>query len=383
MCPFLKQQEPKSDSGDILSHPHCHKGRKGAIMNSFRPVLNRREFLFGLAGSFLSFIPSKPSSANETIASGTSLVLHDIYFKHDTGPFHSESPGRLKAIFDALRENRLLPALQETQPEAAPMEWIREVHSNTYIEIVRRDSESGAEYLSTHSGNTVICKDSYKVALWAVGGLLSACDAVMSGKAKNAFCAIRPPGHHASRDRGMGYCLFNNVAIAARYLQKKHKIEKVLIIDWDVHHGNGTQDIFFEDGSVFFFSTHQWPWYPWTGSAEETGSGKGEGTTLNVPLPAGSGDKDLIDAFENKLRPAARAFKPDAILISAGFDSRTGDPLGRFRVTDAGYQRLTQILLEIAQENAEGRLISSLEGGYSLEGLSKAVPAHIVTLMKG
>jgi acetoin utilization deacetylase AcuC-like enzyme len=205
----------------------------------------------------------------------------------------------------------------------------------------------------------------------------------MSGKAKNAFCAIRPPGHHASRDRGMGYCLFNNVAIAARYLQKKHKIEKVLIIDWDVHHGNGTQDIFFEDGSVFFFSTHQWPWYPWTGSAEETGSGKGEGTTLNVPLPAGSGDKDLIAAFENKLRPAARAFKPDAILISAGFDSRTGDPLGRFRVTDAGYQRLTQILLEIAQENAEGRLISSLEGGYSLEGLSKAVPAHIVTLMKG
>jgi acetoin utilization deacetylase AcuC-like enzyme len=181
----------------------------------------------------------------------------------------------------------------------------------------------------------------------------------------------------------MGYCLFNNMAIATRYLQKKHKVEKVLIIDWDVHHGNGTQDIFFEDGSVFFFSTHQWPWYPWTGSAEETGSGKGKGTTLNVPLPAGSGDADLIDAFENKLRPAARAFKPDAVLISAGFDSRTGDPLGRFRVTDRGYQRLTQILLEIAQENAEGRLISALEGGYSLEGLSKAVPSHIAALMKG
>jgi acetoin utilization deacetylase AcuC-like enzyme len=306
-----------------------------------------------------------------------------VYFKHDTGPFHSESPERLNAILDGLRENRLLSALEKTHPRAAAMEWIRQVHSDEYIDTVRRDVENGEEYLSTQSGNTVICKDSYEVALWAVGGLLSACDAVVSGRARNAFCAIRPPGHHASQDRGMGYCLFNNVAIAARYLQKKHKLQNVLIVDWDVHHGNGSQDIFFNDGSVFFFSTHQWPWYPWTGSAEETGFGDGKGTTLNVPLPAGSGDEDLIDAFENKLLPAANKFQPDVVLISAGFDSRTGDPLGRFRVTDSGYQRLTQILLQIAKDSAEGRLISALEGGYSLEGLSKAVPAHVAALMKG
>jgi len=354
---------------------------KGAIMNNNRPVMKRREFLFGL-GSLLSFIPVKPFFAYETIGSGTSLVFHDVYFKHDTGPFHSESPERLNAILNGLRENRLLSVLQETRPRAASLEWVRQVHSDAYIDIVRRDVESGEEYLSTQSGNTVICKDSYEVALWAVGGLLSACDAVVSGRAKNAFCAIRPPGHHASQDQGMGYCLFNNVAIAARYLQKKHKLEKVLIVDWDVHHGNGTQDIFFKDNSVFFFSTHQWPWYPWTGSAEEIGIGEGKGTTLNVPLPAGSGDKDLIDAFENKLRPAADEFKPDVVLISAGFDSRTGDPLGRFRVTDAGYRRLTYVLLQIAHDHAEGRLISALEGGYSLEGLSKAVPAHIATLMR-
>jgi acetoin utilization deacetylase AcuC-like enzyme len=226
-------------------------------MNDQRPDMNRREFLFGLAGSLLSFIPSRLFFASERITSRTSLVFHDVYFKHDTGPFHSESPERLNAIVNGLRESQLFPILQETHPEVAAVEWIREVHSNTYIATVRRDSVSGAEYLSTQSGNTVICKDSYEVALWAVGGLLSACDEVVSGKAKNAFCAIRPPGHHASQERGMGYCLFNNVAIAARYLQKRHKLEKVLIIDWDVHHGNGTQDIFYKDGSVFFFSTHR------------------------------------------------------------------------------------------------------------------------------
>lgn len=351
-------------------------------MNNNRPVVKRREFLFGLGGSLLSFIAAKPFVEYKTIASGTSLVFHDVYFKHDTGSFHSESPERLNAILNGLRENRLLSVLQETHPRAAALEWIRLAHSDAYIDIVRRDTESGEEYLSTQSGNTAICKDSYEVALWAVGGLLSACDEVVSGRAKNAFCAIRPPGHHASQSRGMGYCLFNNVAIAARYLQKKHKMEKVLIVDWDVHHGNGTQDIFFKDGSVFFFSTHQWPWYPWTGSAEEIGIDEGKGTTLNVPLPAGSGDKDLIDAFENKLRPAADEFKPDVVLISAGFDSRTGDPLGRFRVTDTGYRRLTHVLLQIAHDHAEGRLISALEGGYSLEGLSKAVPAHIAILMR-
>lgn len=344
--------------------------------------LKRREFLYGLGGVLLNLFCSKSLSSQEKTTSRTAVLLHDVYLRHDTGDFHSESPERLKAISGGLSENQLLPLLQRVQPRSVALEWVRLVHSDEYIDIVRQDVESGKQYLSTRSGNTAICKDSYEVALWAVGGLLSACDAVVSGEARNAFCAIRPPGHHASQIRGMGYCLFNNVAIAARYLQKKHKLEKVLIVDWDVHHGNGTQDIFFEDGSVFFFSTHQWPWYPWTGSTEEIGIGKGKGTTLNVPLPAGSGDEDLISAFENKLLPAATNFKPDVVFISAGFDSRTGDPLGRFRVTDSGYHRLTEILLQITYDSAAGRLISVLEGGYSLEGLSKAVPAHIATLMR-
>lgn len=333
-------------------------------------------FLLNLA--YLKSFGSQGKNSSRTV-----LIFDDVYLKHDTGQFHSESPNRLKAISRGLQSNHLLSLLQKATPRSASLEWVRQVHSDEYIDIVRQDVKTGKKYLSTRSGNTAICKDSFMVALWAVGGLLAACDAVSSGAAVNAFCAIRPPGHHASRNRGMGYCLFNNVAIAARYLQKKHKLEKILIVDWDVHHGNGTQDIFYEDRNVFFFSTHQWPWYPWTGSAEEVGTGKGKGATLNVPLPAGSGDRDLIDAFEKKLVPAAEKFQPDVVIISAGFDSRTGDPLGRFRVTDSGYKRLTQILLQIARDHAEGRLISALEGGYSLEGLSKAVPAHIETLLNG
>lgn len=346
-------------------------------------ILSRRDFICGLGGVTLSWIltPSVYGAGSNT--GKTLLISHEVYQRHITGKFHSEHPDRLHAIREGLAKNGLLPSLERIEPRAAALEWIREVHRPDYIEIVRHDSESGEPFLSTKSGNTALCTDSYEVALWAVGGLLSACDAVIEGRAENAFCAIRPPGHHASVSRGMGYCLFNNVAIAARYLQKKHKLGKILIIDWDVHHGNGTQDVFYEDGSVFFFSTHQWPWYPWTGSAEEIGMGQGRDATLNVPLPAGSGDEELISAFEEKLYPAAEAFKPEAVLISAGFDSRTGDPLGRFRVSDKGFRKLTQILLAIAKEHADGRVISALEGGYSLPGLTAAVPAHVETLLRG
>jgi acetoin utilization deacetylase AcuC-like enzyme len=232
-------------------------------------------------------------------------------------------------------------------------------------------------------GLSLISRESYDVALWAAGGVLAACDEVMEGRAGRAFCAVRPPGHHASADVGMGFCIFNNAAVAARYLQKKHGLDRVLIVDWDVHHGNGTQGIFYRDGSVFYFSTHQWPWYPWTGAAEETGEGDGKGATLNVPLPAGSGDPEFIEAFEGKLRPAMDRFRPDFVLISAGFDSRTADPLGRFRLTDDGFRRLTEIVIAIARDHASGRLVSMLEGGYSLPGLASAVPAHVDALLKG
>ena len=344
--------------------------------------MNRRDFLqlAGCAASALIFFPRKTRGIPPSF--GTSLVYDQIYLKHETGEFHSESPNRLRAIMRGLEKANLLPSLHSLSPQESPMQWIETVHHKEYIETVRQNVLSGARYLSTRSGNTAICEQSFKVALWAAGGVLTACDAVMSNRTKNAFCAVRPPGHHATPSRGMGFCLFNNVAIAARYLQKKHNIEKVLIVDWDVHHGNGTQDIFYEDGSVFFFSTHQWPWYPWTGSADETGRGKGLGTTLNVPLPAGSGDKELIAAFERKLRPQVDRFKPDFVLISAGFDSRNTDPLGRFRVTDDGFRKLSEIMTQIAHDHCKGRLVSVLEGGYSLKGLAQAVPAHIETLTK-
>lgn len=344
-------------------------------------VLNRREFLHLIRNTALFLMCPQLLAGEGKKYSKTSLIYDDIYLKHDTGEFHHESPKRLQAILSGLKDVGLLPSLQELTPREAPLEWIEMVHRREYIEIVRRDVMSGARYLSTKSGNTVISEQSFEVALWAVGGVLSACDSVVLAKARNAFCAVRPPGHHASSNRGMGYCLFNNVAIAARYLQKKHRIGKVLIADWDVHHGNGTQDIFYEDGSVFFFSTHQWPWYPWTGSADETGEGEGKGTILNVPLPAGSGDKDIVDAFENKLRSQADQFKPEFVLISAGFDSRISDPLGRLRLTEEGFKKITKTMLEIADDYAEGRLVSVLEGGYSLKGLGLAVPAHLKTLM--
>jgi acetoin utilization deacetylase AcuC-like enzyme len=334
-----------------------------------------------MEGAAFTLLGPRILITQERLTGSTSLVEDDVYLKHDTGEFAWENIRRLKALHDGLKDANLLDSLHSLTPQKAELEWVELVHRKEYVEIVKRDAENGAKVLST--GHTLLSKDSYNVALWAVGGVLSACNAVMEGRARNAFCAVRPPGHHAGRDKGMGFCIFNNAAVAARYVQKKYGLEKVLIVDWDVHHGNGTQEIFYEDGSVFYFSTHQWPWYPFTGSEEETGEGEGRGTTLNAPLPAGSGDREIVGAFETRLLPQALKFKPDFVLISAGFDSRNADPLGRFRLTDEGFKKLTRIMLHIADESAEGRLVSLLEGGYSLNGLSLAVPAHIEALIKG
>jgi acetoin utilization deacetylase AcuC-like enzyme len=340
----------------------------------------RREFIKGMgAVGLLSVWPVwlRMESADPLRAT---FISGDIYSKHDTGEFAYENAGRLRAIQEGLEENGLWPRLQRRGPYRASTDWVETVHDAEYIETVKKDVAGGARELST--GHTLISRDSFDVALWAVGGVLAGCDEVMEGRSRCAFCAVRPPGHHASANRGMGFCIFNNAAVAARYVQKRYGLERVLIVDWDVHHGNGTQDIFYRDGSVFYFSTHQWPWYPWTGAADETGKGDGKGTTLNVPLPAGSGDRELIEAFSGKLRPAMERFRPEFVLISAGFDSRTGDPLGRFRVTDGGFIKLTEIVMAIAFDHAAGRLVSILEGGYSLKGLSSSVPAHLQRLLE-
>jgi len=216
----------------------------------------------------------------------------------------------------------------------------------------------------------------------AAGGVLTAIDAVIEQKVTNAFCAVRPPGHHALENRAMGFCIFNNVAIGTRYIQEKHNLPKILIVDWDVHHGNGTQAAFYDDPNVLYFSVHQYPFYPGSGSQAEQGSGKGLQTNINVPLPPGSGDESYVKAFEEKLTPAASSFVPDFVLVSAGFDAHKGDLLGGMRVTEQGFAKLTQIVKSIAEKCCAGRLVSVLEGGYGMEGLAASVEAHIRVLMQ-
>jgi acetoin utilization deacetylase AcuC-like enzyme len=309
----------------------------------------------------------------------TAIAYAHVFKQHDTGPGHPESPARLDAVLNGLRAAGLDQATVRLRPRKAAEEELAFCHIEAYIRTAKRDITSGAANLST--GDTAVSSRSFEAALYAAGGICEAVDAVFASRAKNAFCVVRPPGHHATPDRGMGFCIFNNVALAARHAQRQHGIEKVLIVDWDVHHGNGTQVIFYADPSVFYFSTHQWPWYPGTGSPQETGEGKGAGTTLNCPFPAGAGRKEIVEqAFRGKLLPAADRFKPDLVLISAGFDSRAGDPLGGFLLADEDFADLTRLMMEVACTHAAGRLVSVLEGGYALDGLARASAAHVRAL---
>jgi len=309
----------------------------------------------------------------------TALLLDRDFTGHDPGDHHPEAPGRILAIVDRLEASGLAAECPVVKGRSVTDDEIRLVHTDGYLKTVLAEVDgSGSGQLST--GDTNYGPRSLDVARAAAGGLLNAVDGVIAGDWANAFCAVRPPGHHATPDRGMGFCLFNNVAIAARYAQRKHGIERVAIVDWDVHHGNGTQDIFYEDGSVFFFSTHQSPWYPGTGAKDETGAGAGRGSTLNVPLPGGSGMKEIGAAFRGAFAEKMRDFKPDLILLSAGFDSRLGDPLGQFTLTDEDFATLTGVLLEMADASAGGRLVSVLEGGYNQSGLAKAVESHVRAL---
>jgi acetoin utilization deacetylase AcuC-like enzyme len=311
--------------------------------------------------------------------SNCALIADSICKVHDTGRGHPESPSRFDAVFGALETSGLVAKTRRIEPRTVTREDLLLAHTTEYLALAEGEILSGEDQLST--GDTLVSDRSWEAATKAAGSALAAVDAVMRGEVTRAFCVVRPPGHHASASRGMGFCVLNNVALAARHAQRRHGIERVLIVDWDVHHGNGTQDIFYADGSVFFFSTHQSPWYPGTGRADEIGSGAGKGTTLNCPLPAGSGRKEIFAAFDDKLLPSADAFRPQFVLISAGFDSRAGDPLGEFRLTDEDFAELTHKVRAIADRHAQGRVVSMLEGGYNLTGLASAAQAHVGALL--
>jgi acetoin utilization deacetylase AcuC-like enzyme len=310
----------------------------------------------------------------------TVLLADQNYKNHYTGPGHPEMPERFDAVIHALNQAGLMKPLERIESRLATEDEIALCHSRDYIHDVKREIAQGARELST--GDTAVSSQSFEIALKAAGGVLNAVDAVMSRNASNAFCVVRPPGHHARPEQGMGFCIFNSIAVAARYAQRKHNAGRVLIADWDVHHGNGTQDIFYSDGSVFFFSSHQSPWYPGTGAWNETGEGMGKGCTMNCPFAARSGREEILPVYRHHLAHAADNFKPDLVLVSAGFDSRNGDPLGRFTLFDADFYELTEIVLEIADKHAGGRLVSVLEGGYNLAGLGAASAAHVRALCK-
>lgn len=312
------------------------------------------------------------------------IVYDEAYTKHLTGFGHPESPSRLFAIGNALQQAGLMTPDSTLKPRSATLEELLLCHSEAYIDLVEEECafvghigiRDGSVCVST--GDAPICPESYDIARLAVGGVLTAVDAVVAGHATRAFCAVRPPGHHACHDRGMGFCLFNNVAIGARYAQKKYHLERVLIVDWDVHHGNGTQDIFQEDKSVFYFSTHQWPFYPGTGAADDHGMA---GNISNAPIRSGPDSrKQVLEAFETRLPEILQHFTPDIVFISCGFDGHEKDPLGGFNMTDADYAHLTRLIKNIADTHCHGRVISVLEGGYSLEALASASVEHVTAL---
>jgi acetoin utilization deacetylase AcuC-like enzyme len=307
------------------------------------------------------------------------LVYHPDYLKHDPGLHHPEHAGRLEAVLQALEASGRAQQLVHLTWDDDPQAWITQVHDAQLLRLVAVASQRGRVALDP---DTIVCSDSFTVALQAVAGTLAAADAVVRGEVSQVFCAVRPPGHHAEAHRSMGFCLFNNVAILARYLQRRHGLDNIMIIDWDVHHGNGTQHIFEDDPSVFYLSTHQYPFYPGTGASSETGVGRGQGYTMNVPLPAGTGDETYSAVFEQQILPRALDYRPDCLILSAGFDAHYADPLAHMRVTEAGYRRMTQVVKEIAATCSQQRIISVLEGGYNLEALARSVEAHIEELQR-
>jgi len=308
----------------------------------------------------------------------TGIVKHPTYMEHVMDPGHPESPERLKAIYEMLEEKEMKGLFENVKPREATREELMMIHSADYIDLVA--STAGKSH-SRLDADTSTCAKSYEAALLAAGGLMELIKAVMEGRLDNGFALVRPPGHHAERNRAMGFCLFNNVAVGARYALKNFSLERVLIVDWDVHHGNGTQNSFYEDPQVLYFSTHRYGFfYPGTGAATEAGRGKGEGFTVNIPISSRGDDALYANYFNSILRPIAMKYKPQLVLVSAGFDIHYDDPLGGMEVTPKGFARLTQILMEIAEATAQGKLVITLEGGYSVSGQCQSVKAVLKEL---
>ncbi len=301
----------------------------------------------------------------------TAFLYDDIYLGHDTGYGHPERPERLIAIINKLKSASYYDDLIQVKPILPNISYIELIHSKDYIKRVMKEIEQGTQFLD--SMDTVVCPHSYDIALKAVGGGLNMCDTIMSQEAMNGFLAVRPPGHHAEYDYAAGFCIFNNIAIAAKYLQAKHNIDKIAIVDWDVHHGNGTQHSFEYDNSVFYVSLHQFPHYPGTGSHTEQGVGIGKGYTLNIPMRSGSGDSEYLTAFKEVIVPALDNFKPEIILISAGFDAHQSDPLSGIRLSSDMYYQFTAMLMEVAANHSKERVMAFLEGGYNLNALAEGV----------
>lgn len=309
----------------------------------------------------------------------TLLFSNPLFLQHQTGE-HPECPARLKAILGRLHKSGLTAQCHEEEFTPLSEVAVAAVHERRVIETAKHLAKNGGGYIDA---DTVVSPHSFAVALAAAGACVSAVDAVLAGRGRNALCLVRPPGHHATAERSMGFCLFNNIALAAQHARTAHGLNRVLIVDWDVHHGNGTQDIFFADPSVYFMSIHRYGhgFYPGTGAANETGTGAGLGATLNVPVRYGTKRTDYRAIYEQALEKAADAIKPELILISAGFDAHVRDPIGSLDLETEDFAHLSKFIIDVARTHCKGRIVSCLEGGYNLDALAEGVQAHLEELL--
>lgn len=311
---------------------------------------------------------------------GSTAVFYDpIYLEHDTGFGHPERAERLEAAMGMLRESGLADRVRMLSPRDATVEEINLVHPVGYIEMVRKTAESGGGWLDA---DTHVSPRSYAAALRSAGALLDGLERIFSGEIANAFCLVRPPGHHATAGRAMGFCLFNNNAVAARFALRRLGVSRVFILDWDAHHGNGIQDIFYQDDQVLYVSLHQYPHYPGSGSSGETGAGKGKGYTVNFPLPARSGEEVYLAAFDRVILPIAEQFRPELVLVSAGYDGHFSDLLCSMLLRGSSYAEMTGRLKDLAERHCGGRMLAALEGGYNLDGIAVSI-ADTIAVMAG